>query len=130
MKLAVCAQGEGITAKVDERFGRCPFFVIVNTENEESVVSVRNTHAEASGGAGPQAAQLLAGLGVDAVAVGNMGPNAVEALKTAKINAYTGITGTVKDSVKKFKDGKLVSLSEATVSSHAGMRGNKGGRGQ
>lgn len=129
MKLAVCAKGEGLSAQVDERFGRCIFFVIVDTENEESVVSIRNSNADAAGGAGPQAAQLLAGVGADAVALGNVGPNAAEALKAAKIEVFTGIVGTVANVVQQFREGKLVLLTEATVSSHAGMRNRRGGKG-
>ncbi len=125
MKLAICAEGEGLKAKVDQRFGRCPYFVIVDSENREKTVSISNSNAEASGGAGPQAAQLLAGLGVEAVALGNVGPNAVAALEAAKIDAYSGIAGTVEETLEQFRAGKLVPISEATVSSHAGMRGSK-----
>lgn len=127
MKLAICSKGEGLSAQVDERFGRCPYFVIVDTEREDQVVSIQNTNVDAAGGAGPQAAQLLAGVGADAVALGNVGPNAVEALKAAKIVVYSGIAGTVSDTVQSYRDGKLKPLSEATVESHSGMKGNRGG---
>ncbi len=127
MKLAICSKGEGLSAQVDERFGRCPYFVIVDTEREDQVVSIQNTNVDAAGGAGPQAAQLLAGVGADAVALGNVGPNAVEALKAAKILVYSGIAGTVSDTVQSYRDGKLKFLSEATVESHSGMKGNRGG---
>ena len=127
MKLAICSKGEGLSAQVDERFGRCPYFVIVDTEREDQVVSIQNTNVDAAGGAGPQAAQLLAGVGADAVALGNVGPNAVEALKAAKILVYSGIAGTVASAVQSFKDGKLIPLSEATVKSHSGMGSSRGG---
>jgi len=122
MRLAVCAQDEGLKAKVDQRFGRCPYFVIVETGNKGKIVSVRNSNAEASGGAGPQAARLLAELGVDAVALGNVGPNAVAALEAAKIEAYSGAAGTVEETMQRFNEGELTSVSEATVSSHSGIR--------
>lgn len=122
MRLAVCAQDEGLKAEVDQRFGRCPYFVIVDNGNKEKTVSVRNSHAEASGGAGPQAARLLAELGIDAVALGNVGPNAVAALEAAKIEAYSGAAGTVEETVHRFNEGELTLVSEATVSSHSGIR--------
>lgn len=125
MKLAVCAQGEGLSAGVDQRFGRCQFFVIVDPEKGELISSVRNVSAEASGGAGPQAAQLLSGLDVEAVALGNVGPNAATALEAAKIKIYIGVEGTVEMTMQKFKEGKLSTISEATVSSHSGMKGNR-----
>ncbi len=123
MKLAVCAQGEGLKAKVDERFGRCPCFVIVDTENADRVITVNNSDADASGGAGPQAAQLLAGLGVSAVALGNVGPNAATALEAAKIAVYSGITGTVEETLQKYRAGDLHPVSEASVPPHSGMKG-------
>ncbi len=122
MKLAVCAKGEGLKAEVDQRFGRCPFFVVVDTKNKGVVESLSNENAEAAGGAGPQAAQLLAGRDIEAVVLGNVGPNAVEALRAANIKVYSGVTGTVEDSLEKFLEGSLKLVSEATVSSHSGMR--------
>ena len=125
MKLAVCAQGEGLAAEVDQRFGRCPFFVIVDPEKGELIDSVRNAGADAAGGAGPQAAQRLAGLGVEAVALGNVGPNAAMALEAAKIKICTGVEGTVETTMQKFKEGRLSTVSEATVSPHSGMKENR-----
>ncbi len=125
MKLAICAKAEGLEAPVDERFGRCPYFVIVDPDDQESAVSVRNAHAEASGGAGPQAAQLLSAQEVDAVALGNIGPNAVAALAAARIKVYTGVAGTVEETLQNFREDKLTPVTDATVPSHAGMRGRK-----
>ncbi len=122
MKLAVCAKGEGLKAEADQRFGRCPFFVVVDTEKEEVIESIGNENAEATGGAGPQAAQLLAGRDIEAVVLGNVGPNAIEALKAARVKVYSGVTGTVEDTLKKFLEGSLKLVAEATVSSHSGMR--------
>jgi len=125
MKLAVCAQGEGLAAEVDQRFGRCQFFVIVDPEKGELIDSVRNAGVDAAGGAGPQAAQQLAGLGVEAVALGNVGPNAAMALEAAKIKIYTGLEGTVETTMQKFREGRLSKVSEATVPPHSGMKGNR-----
>ncbi|MGM0653394.1 MAG: NifB/NifX family molybdenum-iron cluster-binding protein [Bacillota bacterium] len=122
MKLAVCAKGEGLKAEVDQRFGRCPFFVVVDTEKSEVIESISNENAQAAGGAGPQAAQLLAGRNVEAVVLGNVGPNAIEALKAAKVKVYSGVTGTVEDTLKKFLEGSLKLVAEANVSSHSGMQ--------
>ena len=74
MKLAVCAQGEGLTAPVDQRFGRCPYFVILDTERGELIKSISNSGARAPGGAGTQTARLLFAEKVEAVAVGISDP--------------------------------------------------------
>ena len=123
MKLAVCARDEGLQAEVDQRFGRCPYFVIVDSESGELIESLPNASVSAAGGAGPQSARQLADRSVAAVVVGNIGPNAAVALEAARIQVYTGIEGTVETTLQKFKEGKLSSVSSATVPSHSGMKG-------
>ena len=125
MKLAVCAQEESLAAEVDQRFGRCPCFVVVDSESGDMIDSICNVHAEAAGGAGPQCTQLLAESGVEAVALGNVGPKAATALEAAKIMIYTGVEGTVENTVQRFNEGKLSPVSQATVSAHSGLRGKR-----
>lgn len=55
LKLAICAQGEGFQGQVDQRFGRCSYFVMVDTEKEEVIESVKNTNANAAGVPVPRA---------------------------------------------------------------------------
>ncbi len=122
MKMAICARSEGLKAEVDQRFGRCPYFVVVETETGELLESISNEAVGASGGAGPQAAQLLSRHGVDAVALGNVGPNAVGALNAAKIQVLSGVEGTVENTLQKFNAGNLTAVSGATVEPHSGMK--------
>ncbi|MHC1579752.1 MAG: NifB/NifX family molybdenum-iron cluster-binding protein, partial [Candidatus Alkanophagales archaeon] len=56
VRVCVTATAEGLDAEVDPRFGRCRYFVIVDTETME-YEAVRNESADAPGGAGVQAAQ-------------------------------------------------------------------------
>ena len=121
MKLAICTQGEGLEAQVDQRFGRCPYFVIVDAETGELVKSMPNSGMTAAGGAGPQSARQLSQEGVEAVALGHVGPNAAAALKAAGISVYGGVTGTVGETWQQYHDGKLPAIDEATVDSHHGM---------
>jgi predicted Fe-Mo cluster-binding NifX family protein len=122
MKLAVCAQDKGLEAQVDQRFGRCPYFVIVDAETGELVKTVENSGAMAAGGAGPQSARLLSQEDVGAVALGHVGPNAAAALKAASISVYGGVAGTVGETWGQYHAGKLPLIDEATVDSHHGMR--------
>ncbi len=121
MKLAVCAQGEGLDAQVDQRFGRCPYFVIIDSETGELLKSVPNSGAAAAGGAGPQSARQLSQEEVGAVALGHVGPNAAAALKAAGISVYGGISGTVAQTWQQFREGSLSVIDEPTVDSHHGM---------
>jgi predicted Fe-Mo cluster-binding NifX family protein len=124
VRLAICASDEGINAEVDQRFGRCKYFVIVDSDTGEIIEVVPNENAVAFGGAGPRSAQLLAEKSVDAVLLGNVGPNAANALEAAKIMVFSGIEGTVGSTLEKFKSGSLVQISEATGPSHQGMDKN------
>ena len=126
MKIAVTSTGNTIDSPIDPRFGRCQFFIFVDQETME-FEAAENEAVMASGGAGPQAAQFVANKGVEAVLTGNVGPNAVSALKAAGIKIYIGSTGTVKETVSLFKNGQLQEVGEATVASHTGMGGGRGG---
>jgi predicted Fe-Mo cluster-binding NifX family protein len=130
MKVCVTAGAEGLDAPVDPRFGRCPFFVFVDLESM-AVESVPNASANASGGAGIQAAQMLANLGAGALITGNIGPNAMQTLSVAKIGVYQQRGGLVRDAVEQFKSGELIAVTVATAPAHGGMGyGQGGGRGR
>ena len=124
MKIAVTSTGNTIDSPIDPRFGRCQFFVFVDPETMESEAA-ENEAVMAAGGAGPQAAQFVANKGAEAVLTGNVGPNAVSALKAAGITIYIGAQGTVKETVLLFKNGQMQEVGEATVASHSGMGGGR-----
>jgi predicted Fe-Mo cluster-binding NifX family protein len=127
-KIAICAQGPGMDCAVDQRFGRCFYFVLASAD-EEQHKAVPNPSVGASGGAGVQTAQFLAEKGVDAVLVGNIGPKAFSALSAAGIEVYSGISGTVADALEQYRSGLLRRVSDSTVPSHYGL-GRGGGRGR
>ncbi len=120
MKIAVAAQGDNPQALTDPRFGRCRYFVIVDSDTGE-FEAVENPGGTAGGGAGIQAAQAVGRSGADVVIAGNYGPNAYEALAAGKIEAYTNQGGTVAEAVEAFKAGRLTKAGDATVPSHFGM---------
>ena len=80
-----------------------------------------NGGPSASGGAGIAAAQLVAGKGASAVLTGNCGPNAFNALSAAGIEVVTGVSGTVRDAVQNYKEGRYQASNEANAHPHAGM---------
>lgn len=51
MKIAVTAMGRTVNDRVDPRFGRCPFYVIVDTRTMKTE-AVENTGRNLAGGAG------------------------------------------------------------------------------
>jgi predicted Fe-Mo cluster-binding NifX family protein len=72
----------------------------------------------------------LASKGTQVIITGNVGPNAVRTLSAAGIDVIAGQTGTVKQAIDNYNNGKLNSASEANVSDYYGMGGGAGmGRG-
>ncbi len=123
MKVAVAATGGNIDALCDPRFGRCAWFVIVDTETFDWQ-AIENSAAMAGSGAGIQAAQLVAAAGADAVIAGNFGPNAYQTLAAGGIKIYMGTPGiSVRDAVQALKEGRLQPVEGPTAALHSGMGG-------
>ena len=130
MKICVSAVANSLDAQLDPRFGRCPYFVIVDLESMQ-FEAIPNDASGAMGGAGIQAAQTIAGKGVTVLITGNVGPNAFQALSAAGIKIVTGAFGTVREAIEKYKKGELNETGAPTVGGHFGMgRGQGQGRGR
>ena len=125
MKVAITATEPTLDAPVDPRFGRCPYFLIVETD-DLSFEAVDNASQELGQGAGIQSARLMADKGVQHVLTGNCGPNAHQGLSAAGIGVIVGCAGTVREVVQQFKVGQLKSASQPNVPGHTGMT-NPGG---
>ena len=121
MKICISSTGNDLNAKIDPRFGRCQTFLFVDTDSLETE-AVPNPAATSGGGAGTQAAQLVANNGAEAVLTGNVGPNADSVLNAAGIKVYVGLTGTCRDAIDKYKKEELQTVNGPSVSRHAGIR--------
>lgn len=122
MKICVTSEGKMLESKVDPRFGRCQYFVFIDTDTEK-LEGVENPNIQFSGGAGIQSGQLMVSNGVKAVLTGNIGPNAFQTLNAAGIKIFTGVGGTVKSAVENYKKGELRATESASVGSKFGMPG-------
>ena len=120
MKVAVSSSGSDLSAQLDPRFGRCVFFMIVETD-DMSFEAFDNESIGLGGGAGIQSAQFVTSKGAKAVITGNCGPNAVQTLSAAGIELFTGQSGTVKEAVEIYINGNLTPTKEANVDNHFGM---------
>ncbi|MCD4804143.1 MAG: NifB/NifX family molybdenum-iron cluster-binding protein, partial [Desulfobacterales bacterium] len=79
MKICVTSNGPTMDASVDPRFGRCQYFVFVDSETMK-YEAMPNPSIGASSGAGIQAAQTVADKGAGVVITGQVGPNAIQTL--------------------------------------------------
>ena len=129
MKIAISSTGPKLDAPIDQRFGRCPCFILVDPASEEFEV-LDNQAAMMSGGAGIQAAQMVVNSGAGAVITGNLGPNGADTLAAAGVKTYLGASGTVRQALEQYKTGRLQESRGPTVERYFGTGGTAGaGRG-
>jgi len=122
MKICVTSQGDRLDSELDPRFGRCKYFLFVDKDTLE-FEAIQNPNIDATGGAGIQSGQLVAGKGVDVVLTGNIGPNAFQTLKTAGVDVVAGLSGNIKVAIEKYKKGEIKPTQGPSVSSKFGLPG-------
>ncbi len=120
MKIAVTSTGPTLDDNVEARFGRCPYFLIIDTDTMQ-YESIENPNIALGGGAGIQSAQLMSEKGVTTVLTGNCGPNAFNVFGQAGIQVIVGVSGVVRNAVEQFKTGAFSSSSGPNVASHFGI---------
>ena len=129
MKVAVSSSGKDLESQIDPRFGRCAYFLIVETD-DMSFEIFSNESGALSSGAGIQSAQFVVSKGAKAVITGNCGPKAVQALSAAGVEMYLGNTGGIREAMEKYKSGNLTSTNQANVPDQNGLAAGTGvGRG-
>jgi predicted Fe-Mo cluster-binding NifX family protein len=102
------ADASGLGAMMDSRFGRAPFFIVVDPLTSTILATLPNTAAEAAHGAGTGAAQAMAENGVKVVVAGRFGPKAEQALKALGIQLWTVAEDlSVGQALAKLKAGEL-----------------------
>jgi len=108
MKIAVSSTGKNLSSQVDEIFGRCPYFLIVEIDDKKvkGFEAIENKSANQMSGAGISAAQMVAEKNVSVVITGAIGPRGLGVLKQFNIQVYSG-AGLVKEVIQKFIEGKL-----------------------
>jgi len=120
MKIAVSTDGDKLHSKVDQRFGRCPYFLIINVDGKEigTFEAITNEGAVQGHGAGIKAAEQIGELKVEAIITGQLGPNATKVLKELGIKAYSA-SGVITDVLTNFVEDKLEIITEV-AEFHAG----------
>ena len=117
MKIAITADGKEISSKIDLRFGRAKWLIVVDTETTE-VNTQKNAVDLSASIFGIQTAQNVVELDVEAVITGNIGPNAFTVLSTSGIRIFLCQGGTAEEALALLKAGKLEELEQANVKGH------------
>lgn len=120
----VCVTSTGASEQdaVDPRFGRCAYYMISDGPTTD-MRAVENTARMLGNGAGIQAAQMLANMGITIVLTGDLGPNAFRVLRASGIRTFRTLGGTVQEAVADYLDGKLAEIDGPTGPGHHGGRG-------
>lgn len=101
-----------LESPVDPHFGRCLYFVIVDTDSMKCE-SFQNTTCATSNGAGVQAAQLVISKDVDAIITGSVGAKAFSILGSKGIDVLPFVEGSVADAIQAYKDNALEKLESS-----------------
>ncbi len=104
--IAVCSQGPGLNSVVDHRFERCAYFILIYSDTGR-FHAILNPNIETPGDAVRLTAQFLAEKYVDVVLASTMEEKALAALDAVGARAYTGIKGTVANSVTLYEQDML-----------------------
>jgi predicted Fe-Mo cluster-binding NifX family protein len=107
MKVAISSSGPSLDSRVDPRFGRCQFLLIVELD-DMSFNAVPNGVNTLEGGSGIQAAKSVVDVGAQVLLTGYIGPNAERVLSSAGLKTVSGVSGTVCEAVRRFKKNSLV----------------------
>ncbi len=105
MKIAITSTGPEMDSAVDERFGRARYLLIVDLETGDFKAIDNMANMEAVQGAGVQSAQAIVENGVGWLLSGHVGPKAFQALTTAGVSMGVGASGTVRETIDRFKAG-------------------------
>ncbi len=84
MRVAITSTGQSLESRLDQRFGRCAFFVIYDTETG-GVEILPNPNKDAEEGAGPASVQLVASKEVQKIVSGEFGVKIKSLLDSLKI---------------------------------------------
>ena len=118
MKIAITSTGPDLDSEVDPRFGRASYILILDSETLAFETLDNSENVNALKGAGIQAASMVSKRGVEVLLTGSCGPNAFKALRAGKVNVANNASGTIREAVKAYLDGKLALADDANVEGH------------
>jgi predicted Fe-Mo cluster-binding NifX family protein len=115
MKIAVTSVGTNLDSEVDPRFGRAAYIIIVDSDTFAFEAVDNQENVNALKGAGIQAAKAVSEKGAEVLLTGFCGPNAFKAMNAAKIGVANNASGSIREAVQAYLDGKLPLSDEANV---------------
>jgi predicted Fe-Mo cluster-binding NifX family protein len=118
MILAFPANGKDLNADIDQRFGRCTYFVSYDTESKEVAYVSNEQNYQAAQGAGIQSATNVVNMKANACLTSHCGPKAFRVFETAGVKVILGVSGKISDAIKRFEKDELKYSVSADVEGH------------
>lgn len=105
--------GNGLDARLSEHFGRAPYFIIVELDEDGNIVNVQSVSNESEhfGGVGRPPDRILQ-FRPSAVITYGMGPRALRIFQDAGVAVLRANADTVKEVVEAYREGRLEELTE------------------
>jgi len=122
MKVAVSSCGIFLDSPMDPRFGRCDYFLIIDTRDMSFEV-FENQNAGLAQGAGIHSATFVVSKGAQTVITENVGANAIRVLSEAGVPVAISHAGSVREALDLYMHGKLRIANSATVKDNYGKVG-------
>lgn len=116
----------GLDEFVGEHFGRVPTYTIVDSETYDFKI-IENTSSHMGGAGYPP--ELIKKAGGEVMLCGGLGQRAIGIFEQMGIMVYVGATGTVKNALQMFKDGKLAAATDENACRQHAFRGEGHGDG-
>ena len=117
MKIAIPSKGKNLKSEIDDRFGRAEFFIIasIDENGNENIEWIENLSKDNSNGAGTTSVKTLSDRDVNIIITkGEIGPKAMEVIKSFGISVYNGSGFSVVEEIfTAFKKGELKKTEES-----------------
>ena len=120
MKIAIPVEQNQIQTIISASFGRAPFYLIHNTENNQNEF-IDNSALLSQGGAGVKAAQILLDQNVDVLIAPRCGENAALLLREGGVSLYKNNSEQPEKLIESFKQSQL----ELLIDIHAGYHNHQ-----
>lgn len=118
MRIAVTVERADLDAPVEPRFGRAPYFLVVDSDTMAWEAVENRQSLDLPQGAGIQAAQNLLTRSPKVVLTGNCGPKAFRVLQAGAVEVCVGVKGTAREAVKGYLEGLYVPAQGPNVEGH------------
>ena len=123
MKIVISATGRDVESNIDATFGRCSFFLVLDTKTKDVKV-LMNTTKDIPDKIGVTAGEIVANQGIDAVITTDIGPKAFEAFGKYGNKMYRA-EGKINDAVQQLEEGKLSEITAPTGPMYMGLKKNE-----